>query len=198
MSTDLITKKQAQELNLQYFFTGVPCKHGHLSQKSVKTGRCRECTRLAHYTYYEKNRDTVLASISEWQKNNKEASRKNTEKWRKNNPENARTAVNRYYETHKELKLSKNKLWREQNKSMSQYYNSKRRAQIKRATVAWADVSKMVSVYEQSEDMTQRTGIQHNVDHIIPLQHPLVCGIHWEGNLQILTAEENQRKGNRF
>lgn len=36
------------------------------------------------------------------------------------------------------------------------------------------------------------------VDHIIPLNHPDVCGLHCRDNLQYLTPEENQFKSNRF
>lgn len=37
-----------------------------------------------------------------------------------------------------------------------------------------------------------------HVDHIIPLQHELVCGLHVENNLQIISAERNMRKNNSF
>jgi 5-methylcytosine-specific restriction endonuclease McrA len=36
------------------------------------------------------------------------------------------------------------------------------------------------------------------IDHIIPLKHPLVCGLHTPINLQFLTKEENSRKHNKF
>lgn len=41
---DIITRKEAKSQGLKYYFTGKPCKNGHVSKRSI-TGSCLECRR---------------------------------------------------------------------------------------------------------------------------------------------------------
>jgi hypothetical protein len=44
----------------------------------------------------------------------------------------------------------------------------------------------------------QVLGVRFSVDHTVPLQHPLVCGLHRVANFQVLPLLDNVRKGNNW
>jgi len=69
---------------------------------------------------------------------------------------------------------------------------------IKSASVVWADKEKIKSIYKQAVEISESTGVRHEVDHIIPITNKLVCGLHNEFNLQILSISENRAKYNKF
>ncbi len=66
------------------------------------------------------------------------------------------------------------------------------------ACSGWADKEKMKKVYEERDAKTKETGIDHHVDHIVPILGKKVCGIHNEFNLQVIIKQENQKKSNKF
>ena len=43
----------------------------------------------------------------------------------------------------------------------------------------------------------RQEGIDVQVDHIYPLHHPYMCGLHVPANLEIAPRERNRWKGNR-
>lgn len=74
----------------------------------------------------------------------------------------------------------------------------RRRLQQRLATPRWADPSEIAKIYRQRDRLNKQTGVAHEVDHIVPIQHPLVCGLHVEHNLRVITKTRNQAKLNHF
>lgn len=73
-----------------------------------------------------------------------------------------------------------------------------RRCAKLRATPPWCDLAAIADIYRLARKLTEETGIEHDVDHIIPLRGKNVCGLHIPINLQILTSTENRKKFNRL
>lgn len=51
----IISRKEALEQNLKYYFTGKPCKNGHIDERQPKTCVCRQCVRDSGKKWYNKN-----------------------------------------------------------------------------------------------------------------------------------------------
>lgn len=64
----------------------------------------------------------------------------------------------------------------------------------------WVDKDAMVRKYLRAIELTHETGVLHTVDHIVPkkgilVNIHLVCGLHCEDNLEVMTMTENSKKG---
>ena len=87
---------------------------------------------------------------------------------------------------------------RQSHAALIRYHAAKRRVTKLQRTAPWADEQAIRAIYAEARRLTRVTGIEHHVDHTIPLQGKLVSGLHVEANLQILTGSENSRKRNTF
>lgn len=58
----------------------------------------------------------------------------------------------------------------------------------------WSAIEDFVPVCKKA----LRLGPEYEVDHIIPLNHPLVCGLHVANNVRAVKRSTNQRKGGSF
>ena len=102
-------------------------------------------------------------------------------------------------ETYRENKRQYAKSHYRKNKKMYEVRGLKRRAVIRQASVYTNEGHKRVKLkYLEAQRLSLETGVEYVVDHVIPLQHPDVCGLHNDANTQVITAEENRVKGNSF
>ena len=167
----IIKRFEAIALGLTHYFTGTPCKHGHVEQRRVNDRVCMQCTREFH----KKIRETFPRLHSE----KKKAS----------------------YERTKEHHLAQKKVYRQANKSKVNALAKAYKVRKKNRMPKWVDKEHMWLIkeaYELAQLRTKLFGFSWHVDHIIPIQGELVSGLHVIENLQVIPGIENIKKKNRF
>ena len=185
------TRKEAQDSGAKYYFTGEPCKHGHVAPRKIK-GACVECMKI------------------EWQ----QAAEKRADYFRKyNKSEAGQQAKRKYYEANKENVIARaqarpdedkrryKKTHKVNNPDMYKEMTSLRRRRFRDATPKWLTENQKMEIrlkYRLAIELSRVTGERHAVDHIIPLHGESVCGLHVPWNLQVLTQKDNLTKYNRM
>jgi len=101
--------------------------------------------------------------------------------WQKANPEKTVEKSRRYQLTHPER---------------CERVRSRRHLTARRP--AWANPFFISEIYDLARRRTKLLGEKYVVDHVIPLKHPLVCGLHVETNLRVVPQRVNAVKGNSF
>lgn len=185
------TRAEAKSTGSAYYYTGEPCKHGHIALRKTK-GACVECLKIeweagkvkraeyfAQYNkseagqaaksrYYEKNKDLIIVKALS-RDNAQRQQYRNT--WKKNNPELTKADTNDRRRRHRN--------------ACPPWLTTEHKKQIKQ-------------LYLDALTATKITGVKYVVDHIIPLRSPEVCGLHVPWNLRVITQEENLRKSNKI
>lgn len=102
-----------------------------------------------------------------------------------------------YYQKNPHVK----KKWEKKNKAKINRKTSVRRARKRRAMPDWLTPEHLAEIelaYDHAQQLTELTGVQYHVDHIVPLKGKGVRGLHVPWNLQVITAKENLSKHNKY
>lgn len=176
----MVCKKCNIEKEIEFF------RKYKVSHKLYTRKLCKSCesknSAIATLKVKTQNREKYL-------KSKRKSYSKNKEKYKK------------YREKHKEIRAKNNKEWKLNNREKCTEVENRRRAKKLNATPSWLTekhIKEIQNIYKECAKIAKETGIKHNVDHIIPLQGVNVSGMHVPWNLQILTAENNSKKGNRI
>lgn len=185
------TRKEAQELKATHYFTGEPCKHGHIAPRKTK-GACIECLKI------------------EWQKSNVTRAEYFQQY---NKSEAGKEAKQRYYAANREAVIEAAKTrpshvkkiyqtaWKDKNHLWVRADTKNRRRKHRHATPPWLtrrQKTEMRAMYQIAITMSKTTGEKYVVDHIWPLRSDFVCGLHVPWNLRVVTQAENALKSNKL
>lgn len=87
--------------------------------------------------------------------------------------------------------------WRRGNMGAINAGTAHRFASKLRATPSWSNAFFVAEAYDLARRRTLATGIEWQVDHIVPLRSKHVCGLHAHTNVAVIPKAENLAKGNR-
>lgn len=147
-------------------------------------------------TYCEQCAEYTRKAMKAWRKRNPEKDRANHDEYVKNNREKLKAYDLSLREGNREKYRKASLEWAYNNSDKMCASSAKRRAAQTNSTPKWLTVKQLNQMQRLYSFVVDNPGYQ--VDHIVPLRGKNVCGLHVPWNLQILTAEENMRKGNRF
>lgn len=172
------TPSEAKRLGYRHYFTGKPCKHGHVDIRFTSTQKCFTCSRRhcrrQYWSHPEYHRERVVKQYY-------------------SSPERHRERSRRYRESNIEQARERDRRWRKENPELHREQVVARRAARLQRTPVWADRKETKAVYAEAQRLTEETGVEH---HVYPLQGKEVSGLHVAENLEPVPAYVNLTKGN--
>ncbi len=213
----IILKEEAKQLNQKWYFTGKPCKYGHVDKRYLNTGVCYGCKRKSNKecntrhpeTFkkicerdYIKNKSKKIKRGKIWVENNRKKSNQYKENWKIKHREQYLKQAREYASNRRKnpyYKLSKN-----MSKAIWECLknNKKQLSWLKFVDYTLTDLIQHLESMFTPEMSWQNYGIYWHVDHKRPLSWFNLQTEFKEAwalsNLQPLKAKENLSKNNRY
>lgn len=176
----IVSRQEALRLGLTRYFTGKPCKNGHVDERLAKSRGCLTCrvqfNKEALQRAREAGKEWVTSISRRSYANNSEKAKQASQAWRYRNKERCKENFRK---------------WHKANRPLCNHHASLRKARKIQATPPWVDLGEIKEIYRNCPE-------GYHVDHIMPLVHKELCGLHVPWNLQYLSASQNMSKGNRI
>lgn len=161
------------------------------------SGKCKYCVNTKKREDNQKNQDRISTVRKNYRDNNPEKIKEHRKQHYKNRREHIIDRVKKYTIANKEIKHEYAKRHYLENSHIYKFHARKRTTQLGEG-INCMFLDELKSIYQKAQDLSKKTDVQYQVDHIIPLTHNDICGLHVPWNIQILTESENRSKKNKF
>lgn len=105
MTSEIILRKDALAIGRVRYFSGKPCKYGHISEHWSRDGRCVECLKV----FQTEQKDEYLARHKRWRDKNESKVKAWNNRWRAENPEKVTVLAARRRVSHRAI-INKQKI----------------------------------------------------------------------------------------
>jgi len=153
----------------------------YTKRKNGVYAECKECWSIKSKLYYSQKREAISLRSRLYQQQNREVITARVAVRHEDNPDIRAKKARRYYQANRDKRYA---------------YSAKYRASRQEATPSWVNNDVVLALYRIASELTN-LGIPTHVDHIVPLNSDLVCGLNCEDNMQLLSKSDNLSKGNR-
>lgn len=188
------TRKEAKKLGVMFFFTGEPCKWGHIAPRYVSSNGCCVCREQNWQRHYKENREEIIQKRVKYE----------IERF-KNDPEfreKERVRLKNYFSENPEKKKEANDKYSKKYPERRKNSWAKKNYKRKKAANAYSSDELTEFAFEEARELCkfreQATGFPWEVDHVVPLLSDKVCGLHKWTNFAVIPASVNRSKQNRY
>lgn len=194
---ELRTRQEAFSAGLTTYFTGKPCKHGHIVDRQVSNATCMTCAadRAKRKSPATKTKDSARKRA--WNEANRPAQLEKKRRYYQENMDRMKAINAAYRAERKAEQAARRRAHYEANKDRYVAQVRARQLTLKRAMPSWANEEAIARIYAEAALLKKATGVNYHVDHFYPIAGKTVCGLHVENNLRIITAAENMKKKNK-
>lgn len=155
---EIISRKQAKELGLKYYFTGKPCKRGHVSKRTTSDHSCVDCK----ISYREENKDELRKKSKEYRDKNKDSISKRGKSYYQQNKEKIKAKSKKHREDNLEKYSKYRKLYYKANldesrKKSREYYYENKEAILKKRSENKEEIALKMKIYrvENKESLAE-------------------------------------------
>ena len=180
--------------NSERELTCIDCKKkfiGHYARK-----RCDACKKIKEKAVRAaKHKKEYYADLEKSRKKGREEYHRNKHKKTPEQIAHDKAYRKKWREDNREHEAQVSRAYWSRNKAKRAEITNRYRSLKINARIASTDDKKIALIFKKCREKTKKTGIRHQVDHIIPLS---IGGADHQDNLRIITAQENGLKGDKY